>query len=79
MGWRPPKKLEDDESDKDEEVPPHEPDGFDLTEQRARQKHSKDWAQGTYDEIAKSLHDEQRRQKYVDEPKGKRRKHADGN
>ena len=78
MGYRPPKKEEDEESDAAKEVwPPPEPNGYDLSEKRNRQAHSKKWAQHTYDEIAQALHDEQRKQKYVDEPKRKRR-HADG-
>lgn len=73
MVWRPPKKSEDDEADADE-VPPQEPSGFDLDEKRARQQHSKEWSEKTWNTIAHGLHDEQRKQKYVDEPKGKRRK-----
>lgn len=78
--WRPPKKQEDDsDSDDRPEVPPKEPNGFDLDEKRKRQAHGKEWAQKTYDEISHGLHDEQRKQKYVNEPKGKRRKNANGN
>ena len=78
MGWLKPPKDEDDEKDETPPKPPKEPDGFDLTERRKRQRHSREWAAKTWDTIAQGLHDEQRKQVYVNEPKGRKRR-ADGN
>jgi hypothetical protein len=68
-------KPEPDESKEDDEEnkPPVEPSGFELTDKRKRQAQSRFWAQGTWDEIGKSLHQQQKNQKYVAEPKRKKR------
>jgi hypothetical protein len=71
--WKPEPEPE---SDDKEEKPPAEPSGFDLTDKRKRQAHSREWARKTYDEIGKSLHEQQKNQKYVNEPR--RRRNAAG-
>lgn len=76
MGWKPPRK--EPEGDESEEKEVIEPNGHDLTEKRQRQQHSREWSVGTWEAIAKELHDMQRNQKYVTEPK-RRRGNASGN
>lgn len=61
MAIVPIRKPEPDDED-EEEKPPVEPNGKELTDLRKRQQFAREKMQGTFDEIVRLLQDEQRRQ-----------------
>ena len=64
MAWR-RRKDEDEDTEDEAGKPPQEPNGAELTAKRKRQADNKAAMSKVYEEISKSLSDEQKRQKYT--------------